>query len=385
MRIALLNQFYPPAVAPTGQALHDLARALAARGHEVDVVHSRAAESAPAITRKLVQQASFGSRLVLSAWTLPRPDVIVCLTTPPFLGLLASAIPRWRGVPRVEWIMDVYPDTLAAHGLLRRDGRTFRFLEARARAQLRGAAAVIALGPFMARALEPRVGDTARLHWVPLWAEGVDDPPPAEVAGLRRSRGWSDGELVFLYSGNMGRGHRLAEFLEAAGRLGTSGPRWAFVGGGLRRAEVAEFLRARPGSRVQLLPYEPRSRLRASLAAADVHLASLGTGWEGLIVPSKVQAAFAVGRPVIFLGPRGSEGAAWVEESAAGWVVAEGDVAGLLAAVEQAKDPAERSRRGQAALAFARERFDPARNLERVARIVEAARPRSLTVATGGG
>ncbi len=41
MRFLLLNQFYPPDMAPTGQFLHDLARGLAARGNNVHVVCSR--------------------------------------------------------------------------------------------------------------------------------------------------------------------------------------------------------------------------------------------------------------------------------------------------------------------------------------------------------
>ena len=41
MRITLLNQFYVPDVAPTGLYLHDLARVLVQRGHEVKVICSR--------------------------------------------------------------------------------------------------------------------------------------------------------------------------------------------------------------------------------------------------------------------------------------------------------------------------------------------------------
>lgn len=41
MRILLLNQFYPPDTAATGQLLADVARGLAASGHEVDVICSR--------------------------------------------------------------------------------------------------------------------------------------------------------------------------------------------------------------------------------------------------------------------------------------------------------------------------------------------------------
>jgi putative colanic acid biosynthesis glycosyltransferase WcaI len=400
VRVLLLNQFYPPDVAPTGQALHDLARALAGRGHEVHVVCSRAAYgAAPAMSPeaasedgvavhrlggvssartglvgRMADHASFVARLALASRGLPRPDVIVALATPPYLGLLASLAPSWRGVARVDWIMDVYPDVLAAHGALRRQGTLFRLLESRSRRQLRGAAVVIALGPFMARVLGARMDDPARLFSVPLWSEATVGASAAEaVEAVRRSRGWTAGELVLLYSGNMGRGHRLAEFLEAAGRLGAPGPRWAFAGGGVRRAEVESFARARPDARIQLLPYASRAVLRESLSAADVHLASLSAPWQGLIVPSKVQAAFAAARPVIFVGPRDNESAAWIEESGGGWVVAEGDVDGLLAAVRRAGDAAERARRGQAALAFARDHFDPAGNVGRIVALIEHA------------
>jgi glycosyltransferase involved in cell wall biosynthesis len=399
VRVLLLNQFYPPDVAPTGQALQDVARTLAARGHEVHVVVSRAAYGAAPATSpeeasrdgvvvhrlgvpsartglagRMVDYASFVARLVPASRGLPPPDVVVALTTPPYLGALASLVPRWRRAPRVDWVMDVYPDVLAAGGLLRGGGAAFRLLESRSRRQLRGAAAVIALGPFMARVLQPRLAETERLSVVPAWGEEpLGAAPPDAVAAERRALGWPAGDLVLLYSGNMGRGHRVSEFLDAASRLGAAGPRWVFRGGGVRRAEVESFARARPEARVELRPYAPRDGLRASLGAADVHLASLAAPWQGLIVPSKVQAAFAASRPVIFVGPRDSEGAAWTLESGGGWVVGEGDVSGLLAAAEAAGDAAERSRRGQAGLAFARERFDPGRNRQRVAGIIERA------------
>ena len=43
MHIALINQFYPPARAPTGVLLQDLARALRGRGHAVTVIASAGA------------------------------------------------------------------------------------------------------------------------------------------------------------------------------------------------------------------------------------------------------------------------------------------------------------------------------------------------------
>jgi glycosyltransferase involved in cell wall biosynthesis len=215
---------------------------------------------------------------------------------------------------------------------------------------------------------------TATLSWVPLWSDPELAPwPPNESNPLRSERGWDSGDVVFLYSGNMGLGHRFTEFLEAANRLGKSGPRWIFSGGGKRRREIESFASSHPAARLEFLGYVPQERLRAHLCAADVHLASLDSAWQGCIVPSKIQASFAVARPVLFVGGRECETAAWIQESGGGWIVDENDVAGLLNAIAQARDPAERERRGQAALAFARTNFQMSRNCARIAEILEEA------------
>ncbi len=212
----------------------------------------------------------------------------------------------------------------------------------------------------------------AFVDWVPLWSAPEMTPwPDAEPNSLRTQRGWSVEEVIFLYSGNMGLGHCVREFLEAARRLGPSGPRWVFCGGGKRRLEIETFAQANPAARIELLDYVPHSRLRAHLCSSDIHLASLCTAWEGSIVPSKLQASFSVGQPVLFVGARESETAIWIQKSGGGWVVDEGDVPGLLEAVAQALDPDERRVRGAAALDFAGKNFQMSVNCIQIARLLE--------------
>ncbi len=208
--------------------------------------------------------------------------------------------------------------------------------------------------------------------WIPLWSDPDLAPlPPKEVNSLRDERRWNTTDVVFLYSGNMGLGHRFIEFLEAARRLGPSGPRWVFSGGGKRRRELETFAKANPPARIEFLDYVPQRRLRAHLCAADVHLASLDSAWQGLIVPSKIQASFAVARPVLFVGGRDCETAAWIQESGGGWIVDQEDLDGLLKAIEQALNSGERQRRGQAALVFARKHFQMSENCARIAELLE--------------
>jgi glycosyltransferase involved in cell wall biosynthesis len=397
-RVLLLNQFYPPDVAPTGRYLHTLGREFVRRGHEVRVLCSRGSyeggeryateEVLHGVRVRRVaasrfgrgwagRAASYAAFLLLGAVEAirgPRPDIVVCLTTPPYLGLVGRALRSLRGTADAHWVMDVYPDALGAHGLR---GASFahRALAAVARWQWRGARAVVALGPFMRDRLARHVAGPTHLEWIPLWCEETVELQSGERARVRAELGGGHEDLVLLYSGNMGLGHSLEEFLEAARRLGEAGPLWAFAGGGARRAEVEAFTRAHPAARVRLLSYAPWDEAGARLAAADVHLVSLQREWQGVIVPSKVQGAFAVGRPVLFVGPAENEAARWIEESGGGWRVDEGDVAGLLRAIDEARDAGERGRRGEAALAFARDRFDGAANCGRLADLIEQACP----------
>ena len=385
MRFLLLNQFYPPDVAPTGQYLHDLARSLVQRGHQVKVLCSRRSyngtKTFPArehldgveIVRlaatgfgrrgflgKIADYASFYGLLMCALlFQRKRPDVILSLTTPPYSGVLAR-LAAWRHHCRhAHWIMDLYPDVMFAHGMARKDGMLSRLLAKLTRWQFKGADRIFTLGPKMAERILPYCENPGSpVCWIPLWSTAeptawpVNEPNP-----LRASRGWASDEVIFLYSGNMGLGHRFQEFLEAGRQLVSSKVRWVFAGDGKRRMEVEAFARANPGARIQFLEGVPYAQLRAHLCSADVHLASMDSAWQGTMVPSKLQGSFAVGRPVLYVGGLDCETALWIQQSGGGWVVAENNLKGLLSAIEEAMDPVERQRRGQAALEFAKANF----------------------------
>lgn len=393
MYFLLINQFYPPDPAPTGRYLHDVARTLVARGHRVRVVCSRRAYGTdedlglgavldgvevcrvargPLGPRTLPGRAvghfAYFAQAAAHAWFgAPRPDLLLAATSPPFLGLVGTVAARGRAIAHAEWTMDLYPDVLQAHW--GDGGGAARVLDGLVRFQLARASLVLTLGTFMTARVARHLTRGTRVETVPLWSDLA--PEGAEPVDWRARRGWGERDLVLLYSGNMGRGHRFAEFLEAARRLGPEGPAWAFVGGGPRRSEVERFQVDNPTARVQILPSVGPDDVAGSLSSGDVHLVSLSRAWQGLIVPSKLPAAFSIGRPVIFVGPSENEIAAAITQSGGGWVVGEGDVDGLMRAVEEARDPAERERRGAAGRRYARTAFDRERNVGRVADLLE--------------
>ncbi len=441
MHLVFLNQYYPPDAAPTGVMLESVVERLLGAGHDVTVLcadggYAQGRDQSPETgVRKpegsmriqrigatkfgrgsfIGKLLDYGSYYFGVAWRLaclhPRPDRVVALTTPPYLSVLARLISKLRGADHAHWVMDVYPDVMTAHGMLQNNGLRHGVLTFAAKWGMGGrrCAAVLTLGPDMAERLVEMTArgreavewndgvagdDAAVVHWVPLWG-GAGEDAVDEAAGdsreavrlLRRERGWADDELVVMYSGNMGLGHRFGEICEVMRRLigmadrdehgmpkhpavlpdTMAKTRFAFFGGGKRRQELEEFRGTFPSPVFELHDYVPRGRLRDHLRSGDVHLVSLAPAWTGTMLPSKLQGIFAVQRPVIFIGDPKSSLARWVRESGGGWVVQAGAVDQLAAAIEEARDPVVRAQRGQAAGGFAAAHFCGRRNSGRVA------------------
>lgn len=414
MKFLLINQYYPPDSAPTGRYLHDLARVLVERGHDVTVFCSQRAYNgderyplreerdgvylvrlpASGFGRrrgwaKLLDYASFYLMLTHRLFSRAcRPDLILALTTPPHLGLVAAWAARLKAIPHAHWVMDIYPDVMAAHGVTGSGSLLYRVLAGLTRHELRDSPLIFCLGDDMAERLRRHVpasrSDT--VMGLPLWYDPALVPwTAAPLPEFRREQGWQQDDVVFMYSGNMGRGHRLGEFLAAAQQTaGDPHIRWVFAGGGKRRDEVEACARAHPEIRIQVLPYAPAERLRDHLCSADVHLASLDEAWQGCMVPSKIQGIFAVGKPVIFVGGSANSLAQWIRESGGGWVVAPDDLPALLKAVGEARDPVERQRRGADARRYAEQHFRRETNIGRLCRPLEEAASSGMGVASSG-
>jgi len=395
MNVVLLNQFYPPAQAPTGLLLADLADALVQRGHEVTVITSAggygggveagvASTEAGRVIRigprdrhrsgvvaKLGDYLSFyrGARRALSRLPSP-PDVRVSMTTPPFIGLLGGHGSRCRPIPYILWCMDLYPEALTANGLLRAWNPLKLILKAVARKERRGASAVVALGPDMASLLT--ASGAARVETVPVWSSLVQTPElQAAARDLRRTRGWADDEVVLLYSGNMGRAHRAEEFAAWAERLHDRTPRFRFVfsGDGPQRAKWEQ----RWGHLFEFIPAVSQEACAAHLLSADIHLVSQQPEWMGVVVPSKFQAACALGRPVLFAGPAESAVGSWIQESDAGWILPPGEELTSDSVLSGVVDSDVRAKKGHKAFRLFEQRFKHEKNCGKLIELIEQA------------
>jgi glycosyltransferase involved in cell wall biosynthesis len=134
------------------------------------------------------------------------------------------------------------------------------------------------------------------------------------------------------------------------------------------------------GDTVRFLPYQPKGDLPHSLTAGDVSVVTVEEGLEGVCVSSKLYTTMAAGTPVLAIThPTGDE-ARVIEACDAGVHVPQGDVDGVVDAVEAWRDDPDRlERQGENARAAFEEWFTRERAVDRYyALLTEGSAPETV-------
>jgi len=379
VKLVFFNRYYWPDHSATSQLLTDLAVALAAAGHEVTVVAgnrdatgarlpAQARDRGVAIHRVrasalarfgLVGRALDDLAFYLAAswfvlWHVRRDDVVIAKTDPPLLAAaLLPALCLKRAV-LVNWLQDLYPEVAERLGVLPTPfAAPLRGLR---NASLRHARMNVVIGERM-RERVAAIAGADRVAVIRNWSDDLAHASTRDNA-FRRELGLGD-EIVFAYSGNLGRAHRFDALLAAGEHLRERRDlRFVVIGDGPQKAAVEAAARERGLANWTFLPLQPRERLSESLGAAHVHLISLEPKLEGLVVPSKVYGVLAAARPCIFIGAADGEVADLLRQHECGITVDPEDAVALVVAIERlAADPELRRQFGANARRAFEERF----------------------------
>ena len=334
MRITLINQAFHPDVVSSGQHLTDIAVGLAERGHEVTVVTSRRAYDDPnkkfashegwrGIHIHRVFNTGFGKRakwrraadfltfLLSCCWRLCRltkPDVVVALTSPPLVSVIAAGYARWRGAKFCYWIMDLNPDEAVAAGWLSPDSFAAKGLERLSRFSLKQASTIVVLDHFMEKRILAKGIAAEKIVVIPPWSHDSEVQFDAVGRAAFRKTHGLENRFVVMYAGNHSPCHPLATLLAAAKELAVSHVdiAFCFVGGGSEHQRVKIFARENQLANVLCLPYQPLDQLAGVLSAADLHLVVMGDPFVGLVHPCKAYNLLRVNAPILYMGPQPS-------------------------------------------------------------------------------
>ena len=372
MRILVVSQYFWP----ENFRINDLVAEFRKRGHAVTVLTGKpnypdgkvfreyradpnrfaSFAGAPIVRVPMISRGRGGLRLALNyasfalsaclfgPWCLRGQSFDVILVfepSPVTVGLPAVLLRRLKRAPVAFWVLDQWPETLRAVGVIRSSivlagvGRLVTFIYRRCDLLL-----------AQSRSFMPQIrryaGDRPKIEYFPSWSEPA---PELEMVSAATEVPVQPGVFTVLFAGNIGDAQDFPAIVNAADLLKDRVDiRWIVVGDGRRAQWVRDEVRRRGlGDRLRLLGRFPLARMPSFYKCADALLVSLRADPVfAMTIPGKVQSYLAAGRPLIAM--LDGEGAELIDRAEAGMVCRAGDSDGLARIVVQIADMSEAER-----------------------------------------
>jgi len=371
MRIGLVTGEYPPMEGGVGAFTEQLARALAARGHEIHIITSRAARPADAPRRAsaLLQPYDLGFAQLharVGRWRWPSLDTVADVVLRYDLQVVnlqyqaAAYNMRAAAIYYLPWrLRGVAPTVVTFHDL--RVPYLFPKAGGRREAAVRGLARRAAGG------IATNAADLAQLaRWtnaplcrIPI-GSNIDarEPNHVEIEEARVGLGLPAGAVLLGYFGFLNETKGADTLIDALARLDDR-THLVFIGGQTGASDPQNneaFLRGLReridelglAERVHWTGFLSPGRVSAHLAAADLMVMPYRDGVS--LRRGTLMAALAHGRPLITTAPGEADAAPELRHGDNVWFVPPGDPAALATAVATlSADPATRARLGHGA------------------------------------
>ena len=169
MQVLVINQFFWPDTAATGQLLTDVTRGMDPKAHAVTVLcgtpdygavdmdspprvkimrSGGVAFSRGKIGRVVSYASFFAGAAVRGVWG-PKPTLVLTLTTPPLISVLGTLLKSLRGSRHFIWEMDLYPDIAVDLNVMKPRSVVTRLIGTVADFSRKRADGIIALGDDM--------------------------------------------------------------------------------------------------------------------------------------------------------------------------------------------------------------------------------------------
>lgn len=301
--------------------------------------------------RRLLHLASFAfSSLpaVIAKLFRARADVVAVIAPTLFVAPTALAFAKLTGAKAWIHYQDFEIEAAQSLGMVS-SPKLIGLARAVERWLLRRFDLVSAISVPMVRAIESKGVSPERLMLLPNWTDMEKFFPMPNPVAHRDEYKISAERCVVLYSGNLGAKQGVEHVIGAAKILAadpSTSPMFVIAGAGSNAANLQRAASGLPN--VLFLPLQTAEKFNEFLNMGDIQLLPQLSEVDNLVMPSKLGAMLAVGRPIIATTVPGTHLAKVIGD--AGLLVPPGSSELLAAAIiELASNTGRREAMGQAA------------------------------------
>lgn len=228
-------------------------------------------------------------------------DLIYVASTPPTQGALAALVKKFKRVPLVYNLQDIFPDSLAGTGLAKKDGFLWKVGRVIENFTYKNTDKIIVISEDFKKNIMAKGVPEEKIVVVYNWVDqnAVMNIPRSENKlfdkyGLDRSK------FYITYNGNIGLTQNMDMLLEVAKALEANEDiQFVLVGNGAYLEQVKQIIKDRNVDNVTLLPFQPYEEISHVFSLGDVSLVISKPGVGANSVPSKTWSIMSASRPVL--------------------------------------------------------------------------------------
>lgn len=229
-------------------------------------------------------------------------DCIYLASTPPIQGLLGAFIKKFRGIPFVYNLQDIFPDSLYNNGLANKGGMLWKIGRLIENFTYKHADKIIVISEDFKKNIMAKGVPEEKIVVVYNWVDqnavvNIDreNNKLFDKYNLDRSK------FYIEYSGNIGLSQNMDMLLEVMEDLQDNYPdiNLVLVGEGAYKAQVEKIVADKQLKNVAMLPFQPYEDISHVFSLGDVGLVISKPGTGAASVPSKTWSIMSASRPVL--------------------------------------------------------------------------------------
>lgn len=237
-------------------------------------------------------------------WAKDAEDCVVMFiaSTPPVLGLVGAYVSKFRGIPFVYNLQDIFPDSLVGTGLAKNGSMLWKIGRMIEDKIYKHADKIIVISEDFKRNIMAKGVPEEKIEVVYNWVDetavvNVDrqDNKLFDFFHLDRTK------FYIEYSGNIGLTQNMDMLLEVMEELQMSHSciNLVLVGEGTYKAQVEKIVAEKQLKNVVMLPFQPYEDISHVFSLGDAGLVISKPGVGANSVPSKTWSIMSASRPVL--------------------------------------------------------------------------------------
>lgn len=228
-------------------------------------------------------------------------DVLLVASTPPIQGAMAALVKKFRKIPFVYNLQDIFPDSLVGTGMTHKGSFLWKIGRIIENFTYRNADKIIVISEDFKKNIMAKGVPEEKIEVIYNWIDekavvpiAREDNPLYEELGLSRDK------FNVVYAGNLGNAQNIDVIIDSARELvENENIEFIIFGSGGLKEQFVKKAKDYGINNVKFFPLQPMEKVSYVYGLGNICIVSCKPGLGGSAMPSKTMSILSAGRPIL--------------------------------------------------------------------------------------